>query len=92
MRDRGIAFNVNLYFVRPNGDREQRQLVHFGVPSDHASTAHRSVTLFDDDTLRAADGSPRSTTLQNGSYFAPDIAPDGVVYNVIQVEVVVWRM
>ena len=92
LRDRGIAFNVNLFYLRENGQRERIQLVHFGAPSDHASTAHRTVTLYDDDPLRAADGSARSTTVKDGRYFAPDVDPDGPVYNVIRVEVVVWRM
>lgn len=92
LRNRGIAFNVNLYYVRQNGEREQQRLVHFGSPSDHASVAHRTVTLYDDDPLRDPDGTASSTTVKEGDYFAPDVDTDGVVYNVVQVEVVVWRM
>lgn len=91
-RDRGIAFNVNLYYIRPDGQRERHQLVHLGSPSDHASTASRLVTLYDDDPMRAADGTPRAVTLGETSYFAPDVDPDGSLYNVIEVEVIVWRM
>lgn len=91
-RDRGIAFNVDLYYIRSNGQRERKQLVHFGQPSDHASTAHRLVTLYDDDQLRDTNGDPSGTTVSGGSYFAPDIDPDGPVYNVIELEVIVWRM
>lgn len=89
--DRNIAFDVSLYYVRPNGEREQRQLVNLGEPSDHASTASRVVTLYDDDRVRAADGTDLGT-LENTSYFAPDVAPNSRVYNVVEVEVVVWRM
>lgn len=91
LTDENIAFDVNLYFVRANGDREQRVLVNLGEPTDHASTASRSVTLYDDDRVLAADGSERGT-LENTSYFAPDVAPNSRVYNVISVEVTVWRM
>ena len=91
LRDRGIAFNVDLYYLRGNGQRERQPLVHFGKPSDHASTADRLVTLYDDDQLREENGSA-GTTVKGGDYFAPDIDPDGPVYNVIEVEVVVWRM
>jgi hypothetical protein len=89
--DRNIAFDVNLYFVRTNGEREQRQLVNLGEPSDHASTASRTVTLYDDDRVVAADGSELDT-LENTSYFAPDAAANSRLYNVVEVEVVVWRM
>jgi len=89
--DRNIAFDVNLYYVRANGDREQRQLVNLGEPSDHASTASRTVTLYDDDRVLDAQKN-ETTTLENTSYFAPDAAPDSRVYNVVDVEVVVWRM
>lgn len=90
--DRNIAFDVSLYFVR-NGEREQRTLVNLGEPSDHASTASRTVTLYDDDRILNADGTELDT-LENTSesYFAPDAAPDSRVYNVVEVEVVVWRM
>lgn len=91
LADRNIAFDVNLYFVRANGEREQRALVNLGEPSDHASTASRSVTLYDDDRVIAANGSELDT-LENTTYFAPDVAPDSRIYNVISVEVVVWRM
>jgi hypothetical protein len=91
-RDRGIAFNVNLYYIRANGEREQIPLVHFGSPSDHASTASRTVTLYDDDPMRAADGSARGVTVSEATHFAPDSDPDGILYNVVDVEVVVWRM
>lgn len=91
-RDQGIAFNVNLYYQRRNGDRDRVQLVHFGSPSDHASTATRLVTLHDGDRMRAADGSARPVTVGETSYFAPDVDPDGTLYNVVEVEVIVWRM
>lgn len=89
--DRNIAFDVSLYYVRANGEREQRKLVDLGEPSDHASTASRTVTLYDDDPVLDADGT-ENDTLANSSYFAPDVAPDSRVYNVVEVEVVVWRM
>lgn len=90
---RGIAFNLNVYYVE-DGDRARREIVHFGEPSDHAAVARRTVTLTDADRLRGADGAPTATTLAeaNESYFAPDVAPDGGLYNVVLIEVVVWRM
>ena len=89
--DRNIAFDVSVYYVRANGDRERQEMVNLGEPSDHASTATRSFTLYDDDRVRAANKTEQDT-LENTSYFAPDAAPDSRVYNVVEVEVVVWRM
>lgn len=91
LAERNIAFDVNLYYVRPNGDRERQTLVNLGEPSDHASTASRSLTLYDDDRVLAANGTEQGR-LDNTSYFAPDAAPNSPVYNVIEMEVVVWRM
>lgn len=91
--ERGIAFNLNVYYV--DGDERVRQeVVHFGEPSDHAAVARRTVTLTDDDRLRGPDGAPTATRLGDaeGSYFAPDAAPDAGLYAVVEVEVVAWRM
>jgi len=90
LRQRNIAFDVNVHYVR-NGNRERQAMVDLGTPSDHASTAVRSFTLYDDDRIRYENGTA-GPTLANASYFAPDAAPDSRVYNVVEVEVVVWRM
>jgi len=89
--ERNIAFDVSIYYVRQNGERERRALVNLGEPSDHASTARREFTLYDTDRVIAADGTELET-LENTSYFAPDAAPNSRLYNVVEVEVVVWRM
>ncbi|MFB6219984.1 MAG: hypothetical protein ABEH90_00975 [Halolamina sp.] len=89
--DRNIAFDVSIYYARTNGEREKRPLVDLGEPSDHASTASRMFTLYDDDRIIAANGSELGT-LSETNYFAPDVAPNNRVYNVVEVEVVVWRM
>ena len=85
--DRGVALNVNVLYVTSGGDVRSRRMVYLGTPSDHAVTASRAVSLYDDDQL---DDGP-TTLNDSSSYFAPDVA-DGSVYNVVRVEVVVWRM
>ena len=98
--DRNIAFNVNLYYAADaSGGNEtafnradRRKLVDLGSPSDHASTATRTFTLYDDDRLRDANGDPGRTLNESGDYFADDVDDDGPLYNVVEVEVVVWRM
>ena len=102
LRERNIAFNVKVfYLMEDDGEvvRDSEQLVDLGSPSDHASTATRSFTVYDDDVLHTIDGGraePTDTTLENasmgaGSYLGYDV-DDGPVYNVLEVEVVVWRM
>ncbi|SFP14812.1 hypothetical protein SAMN05216277_101476 [Halolamina pelagica] len=98
LRERNIAFNVNVYFITDGGERSRHpvQLVDLGSPSDHASTATRSFTVYDDDVLRETNESTESTertntTLTEANFFAPD-ADESRVYNVLEVEVVVWRM
>jgi len=90
--DRGIVFDLTLYYVDDEGDRQRVRIVDLGEPSDHASTARRTVTLADDDPLRDPDRSASDTTLANASYPAPDAAPGQSLYSVVEVELVVWRM
>jgi hypothetical protein len=86
--DRGVVFNLRVYYIH-DGNRKRERIVNLGEPSDHASTARRTVTLTDDDPLRDPNG---STTLANASYLMSDADPDGALYSVVEVELVVWRM
>jgi hypothetical protein len=89
-RARGIAFNVNIWYVNSNGGLGSHRMVHFGTPSDNAVSARRTITLFDDDRLTAPGQDQQLRSIS--SYFAPDIAPHSGLYNVVRVEVVAWRM
>ena len=102
LRERNIAFNVRVYSVTGPESRDSELLVDLGSPSDHASTATRSFTVYNDDVLHqinetAERAEPTGTTVENASmsgntYLGHDVDPDGPVYNVLEVEVVVWRM
>ena len=100
--ERGIVYNVYLYYVQPDGERRRHRMVHMGEPTEHAVTASRTVTLFDADRLYERDPvtgamEPTDHTLgdvasdPNYGFYAPDADP-GVLYNVVEVEVTVWRM
>lgn len=89
----GIAFNVNVRYVGADGQPRTERLVFMGTPTDTSTRAVETVTLTDDDVLYAADGSTTNTTLAaSETYYAPDVSPGGPLYNVVDVEVVVWRM
>lgn len=96
MADRGIAYNVHVVFVDEDGRRDRQRMVYRGEPSDNAVRATTVVTLVDDDETHAdpdGDGvaEPTGTTLASTStFYAPDASPSGV-YNVVVVEVTVWR-
>jgi len=91
--ERGIAFDLNVYYVS-NGRRHRHQIVDFGEPSDNAVSATRTVALYDDSELLAADGTPTGTTLAatDDFYVGDDRSPDSGLYALVQVEVVAWRM
>lgn len=89
---RGLAVNV---FVHAENASSQ-EMVYQGAPSDNAASASRTVTLYDDDVLRDVDGDPGRTLSavdddQNAELYVSDEHP-GQVFNVVRVEVVVWRM
>jgi hypothetical protein len=90
--DRDVAFNVDLRWVAADGSVGRTRLVRYGQPSDDASRATRTVTLYDDDRLLYANGTRSNVPLTNASFYAPDASPDSPVYNVVRVEVVVWRV
>lgn len=89
---RGIAFDMSYVFVTTRGSVRTRPVVDLGVPSDHAVRVTRSVVLYDSDHLYYPNGTKQNTTLaESTTYFAGD-SYDGPVYNVVQVEITIWRM
>jgi hypothetical protein len=90
--DRGIAFNLYAHYLTSERTVRRQSIVRMGGPSDNAISARWQVALYDDDVLYAADGTRSTHTLENSTtFYAPDRYP-GPLYNVIEVEVVVWRM
>lgn len=91
--ERGIAANVLLYPQTSDGvvDTPVR-MVYRGAPSDNAVTASKVVTLYDDELLLEEDGTESSKSVENADTFYTSYDAPGRVYNVVRVEVVVWRM
>ena len=86
---RGLAVNVLVYH---NESEEPSRMVYRGEPSDNAVSASRTVTIYNGSKL-AAPGT--STTVENATSFDEVVPYDGTggtVYNVVRVEVTVWRM
>ena len=102
---RGLTFNVYVAYRRQSDGRQVRQrMIYRGEPSDNAVTASRLVTLYNTDELYADTDNddiaePTGTTISKSNFYAPDVVdesdnggPDLAIYNIIEVEVVVWRI
>ncbi len=91
-REKGMVYNVNVLYLNAEKSQRERRVLHQGEPSDHSVSVTHTVTLYDDDRLRHADGSVSAQTVENTTgYFAGNV-DEGPLYNVIRIEVVVWRV
>ncbi|WP_096390418.1 DUF7288 family protein [Halopenitus persicus] len=90
-----IRYNVDLSYRDETGDRATRKLVESGTPSDDAVRVAETVTLYDDTVLVNATETPRENvtlaSVGGDGFYAPNVDTDGSLYNVIRVEVVLWR-
>lgn len=88
---RGIVYNAYVTYENEADEQRRQTMVYRGEPSDNAVIASVPVMLYDDDELY--DGSETATgdPLDSSSFYAPDTAPNSRVYNVVTVELVVWR-
>lgn len=94
LSDQQIRYNINLHYRTTDGERESRRLIEYGTPGHNAVRVMETVTLYDDSRLVDQHEVPReSATLGTveEDFYAPDAATDSRVYNVIRVEVVLWR-
>ncbi|MFB6161127.1 MAG: hypothetical protein ABEJ61_08125 [Haloferacaceae archaeon] len=86
--------------------RARRSVVYMGEPTDSSVSASTVVTLYDDDRLHEPNGStaaPTNVTLNETTwdddgdgesddvFYVSDVY-DGPAFNVVEVEVTVWRM
>lgn len=99
--DRGLAYNVYVYYRTVGGGTNRQRMVYQGYPSDNAVAAQRTVSLYDDDVLYEPDddaedddaAQPTTTALGSAGddFYAQDAASGSELFNVADVEVVVWR-
>ena len=92
----GIAYNVNFKYQTDDGSATDAQrFVYNGEPSDNAVSASWTVVLDDSDHLYTAQGSQNSSARIGDSsteFYIPDTSTDTDLYNIVRVEVVVWRV
>lgn len=94
--DRGIAFDLNVRYLTIDGLVRSKEMVNMGTPSDHAVTVRRTVVLYDDDRLMNVSGGEfvaQDVNVSTTNYFAKDYyGADNPVYNVVEVELILWRL
>lgn len=88
----GIATNVRLRYLESN-DQKSQLLLFQGQPSDNAVRATTTVVLYDNDRLLDSTGDEGSK-LENAEaiFYASDNWPSQRIYNVVTVEVIIWRI
>lgn len=91
--DSRIATNIYVFYSTRSGTKS-KTMVYQGTPSDNAVTATHSLLLVDADNLTASgyENHTLNATNTTVSFYAPDVFPDGRVYNVVEVRLVVWQM
>lgn len=89
--DERVAFNVFVDF-RENGERSTQRLVYMGTASTNSISVSRTVTLYDDTNLTGGNDISLSDAAASGRFYAPDIDPDGQLFNVMEVRMTLWRM
>ena len=94
--DRGIAYNLYVTYDY-GGDDRTRRVIYRGQPSDNAIRSTTALTLTDDTPLynhSDADGiaDPRPVNVSSTDGFYMEDQSTSGLYNVVTVEVVVWRI
>lgn len=86
----GLAYNIDIYC----GGGRTKPFVERGEPSRHAITASQSIVLHDNDTLTHPDHDDTELWEADGfqSRICPQASEDSNLYNVMEVEITVWRM
>ena len=86
-----VATNVRVRYIDANGSRQAEQLVYMGEPSDNAVTATKTVAIYDDTEVYGSYDNV-SAAADADAFYAPDASPDSELFNVMEVEIVVWRI
>ena len=97
--DRGLAITVDIRYQDDEESWDRVRMVDSGSPSDHAVTVTRTVVLYDDDSLYEPDGNGGIEPHEQHTWgdqdpldVGDDVNQGSDVYNVVVVEVTVWRM
>ena len=90
--DTGLVVTVDVRYQNGENSWRTAPMVDRGSPSDHAVTATRSLTLYEDDPIYDESGTAIGNWGDDDPFGVADIHEDSDVYTVVVVEVTVWRM
>ncbi|MFC7136776.1 hypothetical protein ACFQRB_10315 [Halobaculum litoreum] len=91
--DERVAFNVEVRYRTTAGGQGRTRIVYMGSPSDNAVAASRTVVLFDDDPVGDGAGTLADVAAApDREFYVGDADPDGPLYGVMEVRIVVWRI
>jgi hypothetical protein len=94
----GIAYNVYIGYLSNRGVLNEREMIVQGTPSDNAVSVTQTLGVRNDDRLVDADGSLNDTTVRDADLYLNNGPAEAAgrnshgLYNVVRVEVVVWRI
>lgn len=90
LASQGFQYNMYVDYRTEDGGTAHVPVVYRGSPSSNAITATYTLVLYDDDRLTVPGQNETLGELPREAFYAPDIADDSPVYNVVEVRVVVW--
>lgn len=90
--DRGLAVNVLVHYETGDDSESTQEMVYNGEPSDNAAASSRTVTLYDDDPILDENLDEDAPLEDREEAFYANDEHVGPAYNVVRVEVIVWRM
>lgn len=86
-----VATNIVIWHMNENGSRTTQRLMFMGQPSDNAVSTTGTVILYDNSSVQGSYQNV-SEAAANDAFYAPDAAPDSELFNVMEVEITVWRI
>lgn len=89
--DNRVATNILIWHMDENGTRSSQRLIFMGQPSDNAVSTTGTVILYDNTSVKGSYQNV-SEAAANDAFYAPDAAPDSELFNVMEVEITVWRI
>ena len=87
--DRGIAYNVYVTYYK-SGRPQRKPILYRGEPTDNAVSAGKTVVIANDTRL-LHENMTRGPRINSSNFYA-DKNGAGPVFDVVRVEVVVWRI
>ncbi|RQG95838.1 DUF7288 family protein [Natrarchaeobius chitinivorans] len=95
LTDRGIAFNLNVNYI-DDGEVYSFELIKQGKPSDHSVVSTQTLTLYENDEFTEYDGgeirNSGTKLVEKEDEFDVPNESDGKLYNVVEIELIIWRM